>query len=703
MKTVPFLLLSLPLLAAPFRLAAEERMLSEITVSEFASALEEQGMAVTQKTVIDRQAIEATGGLTVGDVLSKLPGVEAGVPSSDGTAALSSRGMVRDSVQVLVDGERPASNSRHAMLMISRLPAGELERVEIMKGATAEFGNAAPVSINLITNRARRVDRFSYKLSGGTRSGEPVTQLSLSKEGLSGPWSWTIPVSLNQTRTPVEKSTQRQNASAGTRTLWQEDSESGRNTFSEQVFAPKLNWKDGKSSFSLWPMFYRGEGERKSAIERAQYADPVSGTGLGTVLQRNDREDNRYRIQRLRMEGDTRVSGNKLSGRLSLMSGVRNTDIQRDSTGAWAWQSVQRRENEVNGAVRLDRGWGRHVTTLGLEHITLKRNEQQVYAGSYVDSGVFKASERQQALWVQDEWAASRAVTLTGGLRGESVVLTTDDASRQRSAISPSLAGRWDLDHGWLLRSSAGASMKAPKLDEISTAPLRSTSINSPLEPDRRGNPDLRPERSLSLEFGVERYWANDAGVMGINTYVRETRDFIERRPVLESSRWVERPYNEGDARHWGLELDGKFKTESFGLKGGAVRSHLTLPHAQVEDARLGIRRAAREVPRYIWSLGYDQSIPSLSSSAGFLLQKTGVTRSDVPSEQWAQTRGRSVLDAYWVRKLDRKLNLRFSLQNILGADLDRVVRAYSSGQEWQLASSEKQARVFLMTLEGQW
>ena len=78
--------------------AAQERMLSEVTVSGQASSLEEQRGAVTQKTVLDRAAIEATGGLTVGEVLGKLPGVDAGVPSSDGTVSLRSRGMARDSV-----------------------------------------------------------------------------------------------------------------------------------------------------------------------------------------------------------------------------------------------------------------------------------------------------------------------------------------------------------------------------------------------------------------------------------------------------------------------------------------------------------------------------------------------------------------------------------------------------------------------------
>jgi len=79
---------------------AEERLLSEITVSAEVMRLEEQRVAVTQKTAIDRLTLEASGLLTVGKVLGKRPGVYAGVPSSDGSVNLRSRGMSRDVVQV---------------------------------------------------------------------------------------------------------------------------------------------------------------------------------------------------------------------------------------------------------------------------------------------------------------------------------------------------------------------------------------------------------------------------------------------------------------------------------------------------------------------------------------------------------------------------------------------------------------------------
>jgi iron complex outermembrane receptor protein len=681
--------------------AAQEPMLSEITVSGDVSDIDERRSSATQKTIINRGEIEATGGLTVGEVLGKLPGVAAGMPSSDGTVALSARGMVRDSVQVLVDGERPAGNSRHSMLIISRMPAGELERVEIMRGASAEFGSSAPLTINLVTNRSTRREALTYKLAAGVRDGEPLAQMSLSKEGRAGAWSWTLPLSISEFKSPVDKTTLRQNAAGGTPTLWQNDREQGTNTLQERYFAPKLNWKEGKSSFNIWPMIYYGEGRRKTQLERTQYADPVAESGLANVLQRNDNEDSRYRINRLRLESETFAAGNKLSARLSLMDGSKHTDTTRASSGDTSQEALRRDENEINAATRLDRAWSEHLTSAGLEYVRLRRRDAQDYTGDYVDSEVFRAGERQGTLWLQDEWAVSNALTLTTGVRGESIVLDTDESTQRHGALSPSIAARWDLDDGWLLRSSLGAAIKAPKLDEISNAQIRSTNANSPLEPDRRGNPLLDPEKSVGLELNLEHYWPNETAVVGVNAYLRETQDFVERRVAQEGARWVERPYNEGDAQHWGIELDGKLKADALGFAGASLRSHLTLPYGRVDDRRLAISRAPRELPSFIWTFGYDQNLPSLASTAGVLLQRTGPIRTDIPSEQWAETGARSVLDAYWVRKLDRMTNLRFTLQNILGEDFTRTARYWSAGQQWQLGSADSQPRAFMITLEG--
>ena len=173
-------------------------------------------------------------------------------------------------------------------------------------------------------------------------------------------------------------------------------------------------------------------------------------------------------------------------------------------------------------------------------------------------------------------------------------------------------------EQAWVFRSSLGAGMKMPTLNEITATVTRSITVNAntPLDFDSRGNPNLKPERSINFEAVAERYLAQKAGVISANVYVRATSDFTERRLMKEGARWVDRPYNEGDALHYGFELDGKINTDQWGIAGGTAKSHLTLPNARVDDTRLGITRNARDTPKYVLSMGWDQK-KSLSHARG--------------------------------------------------------------------------------------
>ncbi|MCX8016864.1 MAG: Plug domain-containing protein, partial [Rhodocyclaceae bacterium] len=111
--------------------AEEAARLREVTVTASQEALEEEREAVTQKIVLDRKEIEALGGLTLGELARKLPGIELGEHGADGGLAARARGLPLGSVQFLLNGERPSANPRFALTQIGRLPTAELERIEI--------------------------------------------------------------------------------------------------------------------------------------------------------------------------------------------------------------------------------------------------------------------------------------------------------------------------------------------------------------------------------------------------------------------------------------------------------------------------------------------------------------------------------------------------------------------------------------------
>jgi iron complex outermembrane receptor protein len=248
-----------------------------------------------------------------------------------------------------------------------------------------------------------------------------------------------------------------------------------------------------------------------------------------------------------------------------------------------------------------------------------------------------------------------------------------------------------------------GSGLKMPKLDEISNAATISVSTNTPVEADRRGNPNLLPERSLNYEAVLERYLDKEMGVLGANLYVRSTQDFIERRVQQEGVRWVDRPQNEGRASHWGVELDGKVRMDNLGWKGATIKSHLTLPNAQVQDARLGITRMVRETPKYIWSAGLDEGLPSINSSYGVSMQMSGRSETNIPGEQVGSTQARTTVDAFWLYQINSMFKLRLMGQNLFAANTVKNMSFTAAGNTWQLHSEDKGYRSVMATVESRW
>ncbi|MDO8958935.1 MAG: TonB-dependent receptor [Rhodocyclaceae bacterium] len=683
------------LLAAASAGAAAETTLGTITVTATLDDVAERRESTAQKVIVSRQDIEAMGALTIGDVMGKLPGVDAGAQGADGSMALRSRGMVRDSVQIMVDGERVHHNARVAQGIVGRLPATELLRVEITRGSSAEVGGSAPLTVNLVLAKPLSRESTAFKAAVGYREGRAIAQTNITKGGGDKNFSWLLPVTLNHHEMPSARQASRRDSTG----LWQEDSEQGQRRTEEFVVSPRLTWKSGRDSLSLNPVFFRSSGPGDSDFARIDLNIPANSA------TRHDQTRSRNAFNRLRADGEMFRPGVKYSGRLNFSDGERRTDTLRSGlTGGGSAtlteEETRRKERDLGGAFRTDWSSGAHVLAAAVEYTGHRRDEYQSNS-SLGSSETHDGWDRQWSVWLQDEWSLAAATTVTLGLRGESLRYAIDGVGQRHQEFLPSVAIKWQPVEQWVFRSSLGAGIKPPRLDELTNQPIFSVNANTPLEPDRRGNPNLRPERSLNFEAVLERYLPGEAGVLGANLYLRHTQDFIERRVQLEGARWVDRPDNEGAARHWGMELDAKLRTDSLGWRGATFRTHLTVPRSRVDDARLGMRRDAREQPRYILSGGYDQTLGARSFGLSF--QHSGRVRTAVPGEQAYETRQRTVVDAYALQKLNRELNLRLSLQNLLRADTRRQMEAFAPGSSWYLRTEERSARTVLLSLEGKW
>ena len=685
----------LPLLAH----AEDQPSLKEVTVTATQEDVAERRDATTQKVIVGRKDIANMGVMTIGEVLGKLPGVEI---KGGGHRA---RGMSRDSVQILVDGERPAGGSRIVAGVIGRLPVGDLERVEILRGSSAEYGGSSAVTVNLVMKKAVSKRSTALKVGLGMNGNEPTGQFTWTENGGEGGFGWSLPITLNMHRRPGNTLTERKTVTAGTTTLAQQDKDDGLFTFREFVMSPRMTWKQGSDSLTVAPLLFDGLGKRNNDMTQTQ-ASPAGSTNFIANGDRNSSEEMRRRLLRLRVEGEKSLGGNKITGRLSLNSGMRDTKTVRlshDALGTASTRTDRSRsdDKEYNFAFRLDRPLGeQHLLASGVEQVWLKRSDTQNLSGA---ASNYDERERQSILWVQDDWMLSDKTTFTYGLRGESVSLDTGTNTQQHGQLMPSLAIRWTPQEQWLLRSSIGAGLKMPRLNEISDAASLSLGTNTPTEADQRGNPNLRPERNVNFEAVLERYLPDNAGVFGLNFYVRTTQDFTEHRVQLEGTRWVDRPQNEGSARHWGWEVDGKVRTDNYGWKGATVKAHLTLPHATVNDTRLGISRMARDTPDYIFSAGLDQTLPKLSSSFGLSLQSSGRSVTDIPNEMYAASQSRTTVNGYWLYKLSPQFNLRCNARNLFATDTVQETRYMNVTDVYTLNTRSGGFRSLLVTLEGRW
>ena len=84
-------------------------------------------------------------------------------------------------------------------------------------------------------------------------------------------------------------------------------------------------------------------------------------------------------------------------------------------------------------------------------------------------------------------------------------------------------------------------------------------------------------------------------------------------------------------------------------------------------------------------------------------LAEAPAVRTQVPGEVQSTTQSRNLLDAHFVRRLTPALNLRLSVQNLLGKGTWRTASTGQGGQAWVLTSSETGQRTWLLTLEGKW
>lgn len=175
------------------------------------------------------------------------------------------------------------------------------------------------------------------------------------------------------------------------------------------------------------------------------------------------------------------------------------------------------------------------------------------------------------------------------------------DSIESFSDFSPKLGLNYHLAENLILRSSAGAGFRAPSLAEAFTSTTASGITVKP-------NPNLKPEKSLSAEFGIN-YQPNEYINLDAAVFNNEYYDFIE--PSIDSRDGLVFFNNVTRARIQGAEINTKINFLSD-------RLHLSLNYTYLWSRDIENNIPLKYRPRHIFYSSFSYSFYNFEAGADF-------------------------------------------------------------------------------------
>jgi iron complex outermembrane receptor protein len=668
--------------------------LQRVEVIGNVSDAEQRRASTAAKIVIGREEIERFGDSSIGEVLKRLPGVTTGGrPGRGGDPRM--RGMGGGYTQLLVNGERMPPG-----FSLGDLPPDQVERIEVLRAPTAEYGTRAVAgTINIVLKEALR--RTLNEVRAGVASEEGRLSPSASwtrNDKLGEAIAYTLTLSVNHSNRvdDYDVLTRWTDLQSGASLLDQRETGFSQELRDGLHLNGRVQWTLGEGeSLVLMPFMVVSKGSThvQHHLDQAPggavaqpYASYVSdGDGSFGMLRTNVqyqkrfgeavRLDVRAGVGRSKMESSGLRQEFDLAG-LPSRSVDDRTDTREDSWSlnsklAYQWGD----DHSLVGGLELDssaRAQGRTTLQNGLP-ILIEFGDE------------LNASTRRMAAYAQDEWNVNKQISAYAGLRWEGIETRSDSSSyaanNLSSVVTPLLHATWRPSEQsrdqW--RSSLTRSYKSATLSDLIARPSLSqrfpSGANEVGSPDRAGNPNLRPELASGVELAYEHYLGK-GGLMSVNLFYRRISDLMRNVVALETvswsnqPRWVSRPQNVGQAVTQGVELEAKFRLDEL-LDDAlpiAVHSNLSFFHSSVDQVT-GPNNRLEGQPAGTANIGADYRLRSLPISFGGSVNVTPGYETRLSDIQTVTVGAKVVADAFVLWFINPATQLRLSANNLLPRD----------------------------------
>lgn len=541
---------------------------------------------------------------TAMDMVGRIPGFVFDQGSGD-------RGFSGTAGNVLIDGQRPPSRSESLSSIIARIPAGGVERIDVIRGGADGIDMQGKA---IVANIVRKKDAGLTGSVNGTLSVTDVgdvapnatVQLRNQVDGqlLEGSLSLVRSEGSNDNtfvRVAPDGAVLRQGQS-GAESVYQRV---------EMAGAWETTWLGGKLRLNglaggNWLTFTGG----------AQFAIPGGQQG-NTGEEENLSGEAGLRYSR-NLEGGYAF---EVVGFQSLRSRERDTAFQRSGvTGQADYMSgsrVRAESGESIGRVTLQApkmgGW------------SFEAGGEVVYNFSEQDNGFtfnglpvnlggdrFRVDELRADGFVAATWAATPQINVETGLRYEWSRIEADSnagvSEKTLTYFKPRLNVSWapEQGHQWNARLER-------KVDQLSFSGFASAAAF-----DEAifgiGNPELEPEKLWEAELRYERQFGGQNSF--VVSYRHQLYEDVLGRSILivpgtppDLDQEFEITRNGGEGQTGKLELTGSTELDSWGMPGGIFLFGGTLIDTELTDPVTGEKHDVNEAMPWQWNVSLQQTL----------------------------------------------------------------------------------------------
>lgn len=572
---------------------------------------------------------------SVNDMLDRIPGINVarggggggGGPGSSGGNNRRGLGMGGD--QVLINGRRIAGKENEGSSQLARIPASQVDYIEIIRGTSGDLDvRGGAQIINIVLLEAETRSSITYEVNTDhyhDDSLKPGAKIAWS--GSSGGFDYLIS---GETEPRYEHRIGHETSILGDGSPNERIKRVSTREAQPVVLSSNLAWQAGDADLFHLNLQYEDDSAPEVAnrdILNTKYDPPLVDLELDVLDETEqfwevggDYEHifsggQRWKTLFIVNRGDSHSLRDRYL--LELNSDDRTRDLHLDFANTYQERILRSGYTfDFTSSQSLELGIERAQTILesNLQLDLLASDGAGLTRVSTADATV---EEIRYESFAVHNWQINDRMSLESTLIFEqSEISQSGDVSKSRDFefLRPKVDYRFDITPAMQFRATIEKDVAQLSFSDFTA----NTSEGDDDQDALAGNPDLRQEQSWRYDANLEYRFHDDNGVLNTNVFYHELIDVIDRVDVSTPDTIQSANGNIGDGERFGIALDGSYRFTSVGESQILLESRLQVEDSNVVDPFLGIDRRFSRQGRGEARVGFRHDFPARNFNYGF-------------------------------------------------------------------------------------